>query len=50
MAESRAQLKELEDTLIRELTLSTGNILDNDDLIATLENTKSSANEVEKKL
>lgn len=50
MAESRAQLKELEDTLIRELTLSTGNILDNDDLISTLENTKSSANEVEKKL
>lgn len=50
MAESRAQLKELEDTLIRELTLSTGNILDNDDLISTLENTKSSAVEVEKKL
>ncbi|CBZ30501.1 putative dynein heavy chain [Leishmania mexicana MHOM/GT/2001/U1103] len=50
MAESRAQLKELENTLIRELTLATGNILDNDDLIATLENTKSSATEVEIKL
>ncbi|KAG5468437.1 hypothetical protein LSCM1_02417 [Leishmania martiniquensis] len=50
MAESRAQLKELESTLIRELTLATGNILDNDDLIATLENTKSSATEVEQKL
>ncbi|KAG5468030.1 hypothetical protein LSCM4_01117 [Leishmania orientalis] len=50
MAESRAQLKELENTLIRELTLATGNILDNDDLIATLENTKSSATEVEEKL
>ncbi|TPP46731.1 Dynein heavy chain and region D6 of dynein motor family protein [Leishmania donovani] len=50
MAESRAQLKELENTLIRELTLATGNILDNDDLIATLENTKSSATEVELKL
>ncbi|EPY23032.1 hypothetical protein STCU_07926 [Strigomonas culicis] len=50
MAESRAQLKELEDTLIRELTLATGNILDNDDLIATLENTKSSAVEVGEKL
>ncbi|KAF8276972.1 putative dynein heavy chain [Trypanosoma cruzi] len=50
MAESRAQLKELEDTLIRELTLATGNILDNDDLIATLENTKSSASEVQQKL
>ncbi|CAM38695.1 putative dynein heavy chain [Leishmania braziliensis MHOM/BR/75/M2904] len=50
MAENRAQLKELENTLIRELTLATGNILDNDDLIATLENTKSSATEVEQKL
>ncbi|CBH10362.1 dynein heavy chain, putative [Trypanosoma brucei gambiense DAL972] len=50
MAESRAQLKELEDTLIRELTLATGNILDNDELIATLENTKSSATEVQQKL
>ncbi|KAG5494118.1 hypothetical protein JKF63_01953 [Porcisia hertigi] len=50
MAESRAQLKDLENTLIRELTLATGNILDNDDLIATLENTKSSATEVEQKL
>ncbi|CAD2214810.1 hypothetical protein AGDE_00451 [Angomonas deanei] len=50
MAESRAQLKELEDTLIRELTLATGNILDNDDLIATLENTKNSATEVGQKL
>ncbi|KAK7195889.1 dynein heavy chain [Novymonas esmeraldas] len=50
MAESRAQLKVLENTLIRELTLATGNILDNDDLIATLENTKSSATEVEHKL
>ena len=50
MAESRAQLKELEDTLIRELTLATGNILDNDDLITTLGNTKSSATEVEQKL
>ncbi|ORC93797.1 putative dynein heavy chain [Trypanosoma theileri] len=50
MAESRAQLKDLEDTLIRELTLATGNILDNDELIATLENTKSSATEVQQKL
>eukprot|EP00656_Telonema_subtile_P017641 TRINITY_DN19490_c0_g1_i2.p1 TRINITY_DN19490_c0_g1~~TRINITY_DN19490_c0_g1_i2.p1 ORF type:complete len:1228 (+),score=268.04 TRINITY_DN19490_c0_g1_i2:75-3758(+) len=50
MAENRSQLKQLEDSLIRELTLATGNILDNEELIATLENTKSSASEVEEKL
>ena len=50
MAENKAQLKQLEDSLIRELTLATGNILDNDELIATLENTKNSAVEVGYKL
>jgi dynein heavy chain len=50
MAENKAQLKQLEDSLIRELTLATGNILDNDELIATLENTKNSAVEVGFKL
>lgn len=50
MAENKAQLKQLEDSLIRELTLATGNILDNDELIETLENTKNSATEVGMKL
>lgn len=43
-------LKNLEDSLLRELATSTGNILDNTDLIETLEETKSKANEVMQKL
>lgn len=43
-------LKKLEDSLLRELTSSTGNILDNIDLIETLDETKSKANEVIQKL
>ena len=39
-------LKELEDTLLYELANSTGNILDNDDLIHTLEQTKTKAVEI----
>ena len=40
----------LEDTLLRELSSSQGNILDNHELIATLENTKSKAVEIQGKL
>lgn len=43
-------LKNLEDSLLRELATSTGNILDNMDLIETLEETKSKASEVMQKL
>lgn len=43
-------LKNLEDSLLLELAISTGNILDNIDLIKTLEETKSKANEVVQKL
>lgn len=43
-------LKNLEDSLLRELATSTGNILDNIDLIDTLEETKSKASEVMQKL
>jgi dynein heavy chain len=41
MSEQKSVLKGLEDMLLRELANSTGNILDNDDLIATLEEAKS---------
>jgi dynein heavy chain len=40
----------LEDTLLRELSSSQGNILDNQDLIETLENTKQKAVEIAAKL
>lgn len=36
-------LKGLEDSLLRELATSTGNMLDNEELISTLENTKTKA-------
>ena len=39
-------LKELEDSLLRELVTSTGNMLDNVELVQTLENTKAKAGEV----
>ena len=41
MGETALLLVSLEDTLLRELSSSQGNILDNHELIATLENTKS---------
>lgn len=47
---NKTLLKRLEDTLLRELTTSTGNILDNIDLVETLEETKSKAGEVMEKL
>ena len=43
-------LKELEDSLLRELVTSTGNMLDNDELVRTLEDTKAKAGEVAEKL
>ena len=43
MSANKATLKRLEDTLLRELSSAQGNILDNQDLIDTLENTKSKA-------
>ena len=39
-------LKDLEDSLLRELAQSTGNMLDNVELISTLEETKTKATEV----
>lgn len=43
-------LKQLEDSLLLELTSSTGNMLDNIELVETLENTKTKATEVTNKL
>lgn len=39
-------LKDLEHCLLQELSISTGNILDNTDLVETLEETKRKADEV----
>eukprot|EP00762_Andalucia_godoyi_P000034 ANDGO_02412.mRNA.1 Dynein-1-alpha heavy chain len=50
MSENKGLLKELEDSLLRELAMATGNILDNEDLIKTLENTKNKAAEIQEKL
>ena len=44
--ENKHLLSQLEDALLRELTTCTGNMLDNQDLIDTLENTKTKATEV----
>lgn len=50
MSQNTALLKELEDTLLRELASSTGLMLDNVELIRTLEETKSKATEIAQKL
>ncbi|XP_017847923.1 dynein heavy chain 10, axonemal [Drosophila busckii] len=42
-SENKQLLQQLEDSLLRELATSTGNMLDNTELIETLENTKSKA-------
>lgn len=50
ISENKNLLKQLEDSLLREIASDRGNMLDNIDLIETLENTKTSANEVMTKL
>ena len=45
-SENKRLLKDLEDTLLRELAQSTGNMLDNHELVLTLEETKTKAMEV----
>ncbi|XP_077995609.1 dynein axonemal heavy chain 10-like isoform X2 [Glandiceps talaboti] len=49
-SENKKLLKDLEDSLLRELATSTGNMLDNVELVQTLEDTKSKATEVSEKL
>uniref|UniRef100_A0A336KTI1 CSON011058 protein n=1 Tax=Culicoides sonorensis TaxID=179676 RepID=A0A336KTI1_CULSO len=43
-------LQKLEDSLLHELTSNTGNMLDNTELVTTLENTKTKASEILEKL
>jgi dynein heavy chain len=50
MSTNKALLKKLEDTLLRELSNATGNILDNQELIATLESAKEKAVDIGTKL
>lgn len=45
-SDNKKLLKKLGDSLLRELTTSTGNMLDNTELVQTLEETKSKAREV----
>ncbi|MGH0114673.1 UNVERIFIED_CONTAM: hypothetical protein FKN15_033990 [Acipenser sinensis] len=49
-SENKKLLKDLEDSLLRELATSTGNMLDNVELVHTLEETKTKATEVSEKL
>ncbi|XP_011310250.1 dynein heavy chain 10, axonemal [Fopius arisanus] len=49
-SENKSLLRQLEDSLLREISTNQGNMLDNIDLIETLENTKSSATEVTEKI
>lgn len=49
-SENKNLLQQLEDSLLREIAADRGNMLDNVELIATLENIKSSANEAMTKL
>lgn len=50
MSTNKALLKKLEDTLLRELSNATGNILDNQELISTLESAKEKAVDISIKL
>ena len=45
-SDNKMLLKKLGDSLLRELATSTGNMLDNTELIYTLEETKTKASEV----
>ncbi|CAH1993535.1 unnamed protein product [Acanthoscelides obtectus] len=49
-SENKSLLQVLEDSLLRELSTTTGNMLDNVELVNTLENTKTKATEVMEKL
>eukprot|EP00928_Gymnodinium_smaydae_P090380 TRINITY_DN7418_c2_g3_i1.p1 TRINITY_DN7418_c2_g3~~TRINITY_DN7418_c2_g3_i1.p1 ORF type:complete len:3325 (+),score=999.70 TRINITY_DN7418_c2_g3_i1:390-9977(+) len=46
MSENRQVIKSLEDTLLRELAAAKGSILENEELIATLNNAKEKSNEI----
>lgn len=50
MSQNKSLLKDLEDILLRELASSTGSMLDNAELIRTLEETKAKSTEIAQKL
>jgi len=50
MSDNKTLLYQLEDTLLRELAYATGNILENKELITTLENTKAKAVSIQQKV
>ena len=50
MSQNKSLLKALEEKLLRELAASTGNVLDNSELVSILEETKEKALEVGEKL
>jgi dynein heavy chain len=50
MSTNKALLKRLEDTLLRELSNATGNILDNQEVLTTLEGAKTKAVDISHKL
>jgi len=49
-AQSKAQLKEIEDKILYMLSVSTGNILDDDELITTLANSKVTSQRIEERV
>eukprot|EP00960_Hanusia_phi_P039624 753955-Hanusia_phi.AAC.6 len=50
LSENKILLKKCEDTLLRELAYATGNLLENEDLVLTLEKTKATAVEIASKI
>jgi len=50
LSENKILLKNCEDTLLRELAYATGNLLENEDLVVTLERTKATAVEIAEKI
>ena len=49
-ANSKAQLKEIEDRILHLLSASTGNILDDEELIQTLANSKVASKRIEERV
>jgi dynein heavy chain len=50
LSENKVLLKKCEDTLLRELAYATGNLLENEELVLTLEKTKATAVEISAKI
>jgi len=50
LSENKSLLKKCEDTLLRELAYATGNLLENEELVVTLEKTKATAVDIAAKI